>query len=43
MRSYCYSLARLLGDLRALSTLRIVKRIVNKLIGRTIVSRLWWR
>jgi hypothetical protein len=44
MRSLLYSLARLLGDWNAVASgdpKRIARRIGNKVIGRTIVRRLW--
>jgi len=46
LRRSLYRGARLLGDLSALTSgkpSRILKRAANKLIGRKIVSRLWWR
>lgn len=43
LRSFLYALARLLGDIGAVSRGRIGRRIVNKLIGRGLVSRLWLR
>ena len=42
-RSFAYALARVLGDYRAIRRGKIGKRLVNKIIGRTLVSRLWWR
>jgi hypothetical protein len=41
MRSALYRLARLLGDAQAVRRGRIGRRIVNKVIGRGIVSKLW--
>lgn len=43
MRRQAYSLARLLGDLNAIRRGTIHKRLVNKVIGRKIVAKLWWR
>jgi len=46
LRSALYQFARLLGDVSALasgSPKRLAGRAVNKLIGRRIVRRLWWR
>lgn len=45
-RRGCYRLGSLLGDLEALFSGRpgrIAKRIANKLIGRKIVRRIWWK
>lgn len=41
MRGFLYALARVLGDVRAIERGRVGKRVVNKIIGRTIVSKLW--
>jgi len=41
MRSWLYLAARVLGDLRAVQRGRIGKRLVNKYIGRHIVSKIW--
>ena len=46
VRRSLYRGARLLGDLSALTSgkpSRIAKRVFNKLVGRKVVSRLWWR
>jgi len=46
LRSLLYTTARLLGDVSALasgSPKRIARRAVNKLIGRKVIRRLWWR
>jgi len=46
LRSFLYAAARLLGDYSALasgSPKRIARRLVNKVIGRTVVRRFWWR
>jgi len=43
--SWVYALARLLRDFEVLlsgSPGKIGKRIVNKIIGRGLVRRLWW-
>lgn len=42
-RSFLYRLASLLGDVNAVKRRRIGKRLVNKAIGRGIVSRIWWK
>ena len=42
-RSFAYAVARALGDYNAIRRGKIGKRLVNRLIGRTLVSRLWWR
>ena len=42
VRSGLYKTARLLGDLHAVTTGRIGKRLVNKLIGRGL-GRLFWK
>ena len=45
-----YTLSRWSRDLKSLeqcfrtgSLLPLIKRLVNKLIGRLVVSRLWWK
>lgn len=46
VRRLAYRLASLLGDVQAVSSgkpKRVVKRLVNKLVGRKVVRRLWWR
>lgn len=43
MRRWLYRGARLLGDVTAVRRGRAHKRIYNRIIGRTIVRRLWWR
>ncbi len=46
LRRSLYRWARLLGDLQAITSgnpKRIGKRVVNKLVGRKVVRRLWWR
>ena len=46
LRGSLYRVARLLGDVSAVTSGRpdrIAKRLVNKLIGRKLVRRLWWR
>jgi hypothetical protein len=43
VRSLLYALARLLGDVSALWRGHLHKRFVNKLVGRKLVSRMWWR
>lgn len=40
-RSWFYFIARLLGDVNAVKRGRPGKRIANKIIGRTLVRRLW--
>ena len=45
-RSFLYRLARLLGDVNVVARGRpdrIAKRAVNKLSGRGVVRRMWWR
>jgi hypothetical protein len=42
-RSWLYRVARLMGDYQAVKRGRISKRIVNKVVGRNLVRRLWWR
>ena len=46
VRGGLYRAARLLGDVGAMTSgrpSRIVKRLANKVIGRGLVRRLWWR
>lgn len=43
MRSLLYAFARILGDLTAIRRGRYHKRVANRLIGRHIISKLWWR
>jgi hypothetical protein len=46
MRRTLYKIARLLGDTKAASSGKpdkIIKRLINKQIGKQIVSKLWWR
>jgi hypothetical protein len=43
MRSFLYALARLLGDINAVRRGRIGRRLGNRLIGRTLISRMWLR
>lgn len=38
-----YKAARVMGDVRAVQTGRVGRRITNRLIGRYVVSRLWRR
>ena len=40
-RSLLYGLARLMGDVDAIRRGRITRRLVNRAIGRHVVSRLW--
>jgi hypothetical protein len=42
-RSFAYAVARFLGDVNAVRRGKIGKRLVNRLIGRTLVSRMWLR
>jgi hypothetical protein len=32
-----------MGDVSAVRKGRVGKRLVNRLVGRNVVSRLWWR
>jgi len=41
LRKTLYAAARFLGDVRAVLAGRILRRLVNKLIGRGLVSRMW--
>ena len=43
MRAAMYVLGRLFGDINSVKRGTVHKRLVNKSIGRYIVSRLWWR
>ena len=43
MRAFLYALARFLGDVRAIQRGRILPRVANKVIGRKIVSKVWFR
>lgn len=46
LRSLLYRWARVLGDFEAVTSgnpKRMGKRLVNKLIGRKLARRLWWR
>ena len=46
MRSFLYTLARILGDVNAVASgdpKRIGKRVANKVIGRNIVRRAWFK
>ena len=45
VRRYSYQVGRVAGDINALlgGPEKIVKRLVNKWIGRNIVRRLWLR
>ncbi|MDQ4130086.1 MAG: hypothetical protein M3133_03705 [Actinomycetota bacterium] len=46
VRRSLYRLASLLGDVQAVTSgnpKRVVKRLVNKTVGRKVVRRLWWR
>jgi hypothetical protein len=39
-----YRAARFLGDVQAIRRPhKIPKRVYNKLLGRTVVRRMWWR
>ncbi len=45
-RRASYRTGALLGDLNAIASgnpKRMLKRLVNKLLGRKVVRRLWWR
>jgi hypothetical protein len=41
MRSALYRLARFLGDIQAVRTGRIGRRLVNRWLGRNVVWRIW--
>lgn len=41
MRRTLYALARFMGDVNAIWSGRVGKRLVNKAIGRTVVRRMW--
>jgi hypothetical protein len=41
LRSSLYRLARIFGDVSAVRHGRVGKRLVNKLIGRSLVRRIW--
>ena len=45
VRSALYKAARVLGDVGAVAggPKKMAKRVVNKLLGRHLVRRLWWR
>ncbi len=43
LRSALYRTARLLGDVNAVAKGKLAQRVTNKLVGRTLVRRLWWR
>ncbi|MFN2555637.1 MAG: hypothetical protein ABR592_01985 [Nitriliruptorales bacterium] len=45
-RRASYRASAILGDVSAIASgkpSRIAKRLVNKVIGRKVVRRLWWR
>jgi hypothetical protein len=42
-RSLAYAFARFLGDVNAVRRGRITRRLVNRAIGRHVVSRMWLR
>lgn len=46
LRRLLYRWAALLGDVEAVASgkpKRMGRRLVNKLVGRKLVRRLWWR
>ena len=46
LRKDAYGLGRLLGDMSAVSSgkpSKMGKRLVNKAVGRNLISRLWWK
>lgn len=46
LRSALYRWARLLGDVQAVTSgkpSKVGRRLVNKLVGRKVVRRLWWK
>jgi hypothetical protein len=46
LRRQLYRSASLLGDVEAVASgdpRRVERRLVNKLIGRKLVRRVWWR
>lgn len=38
-----YAIARIINDIKAIFSGKIVKRTANKMIGRKVVSKLWIR
>lgn len=42
-KNTAYKIGRLIGDVNAAKKGKLTKRILNKLIGRFIVSKLWIR
>ena len=45
-RGFLYYLARLMGDVQAISSgspKKMAKRGFNKIVGRKIISKAWWR
>jgi hypothetical protein len=45
LRNLCYSVGRLLGwaIAGAGGGMKLIRRIANAIIGRKLVSKLWWR
>jgi hypothetical protein len=43
LRRTLYRTARMLGDVQAVRKGHVSRRIANKVIGRTVVRRLWIR
>lgn len=43
LRSMLYKAARISGDIEAVKRGTVHKRLFNRWLGRTIISRMWWR
>lgn len=45
LRGSLYTTARVLGDINAIlgGPDKVVKRLTNRLIGRNLIRRMWWR
>ncbi len=45
VRKTLYSLARILGDINAIlgGPRKMLRRFGNKVIGRKLIRRLWWK
>ncbi len=40
---FLYALARTINDINAVASGRVIKRLINKSIGRNVVRRFWLR